>query len=361
MRFVSRGLIPGTILVVALTGDGARAQAPIDRIREAEIKADLFALAGDAMRGREGGTLDEMTASMWIAERARAAGLQPAGDNGTYFQFFPLERFRVSASSPVTLGGKALRMGRDVIADTHRAAPASTRRWSCSAAGGQRSSGPGPVGQGAGGALRAVHPPRRRRPPTRPPAGRRRCARGCAACSSASRPDTRRRSSPSCRTTADQWERVAVSFPRGTYGLDPDGTAEPRVPARGTPLLYVRESALGGALAADARLVASIFTDSFSILGEHRRQGAGPRSRSSPRVRALQRAPGSRRRALRGQRRRHLERRRRQRDDRGGAAGDRPRDGGVTRPALGALHLARRRRARADGIAVVREASRPCR
>ena len=51
------------------------------------------------MRGREGGTLDEMTASVWLAERAREAGLQPAGDNGTYFQFFPLERFRVSPSS----------------------------------------------------------------------------------------------------------------------------------------------------------------------------------------------------------------------------------------------------------------------
>jgi hypothetical protein len=58
-----------------------------------------------------------MTASMWIAERARQAGLQPAGDNGIYFQFFPLERYRVSASSPVTLGGKSLRMGRDVVPD----------------------------------------------------------------------------------------------------------------------------------------------------------------------------------------------------------------------------------------------------
>ena len=87
------------------------------RIRESEIKADLFALAGDEMRGREGGTLDEMNASVWMAERARQAGLQPAGDNGTYFQFFPLERFRVSASSVVSLGGKALRMGRDVVPD----------------------------------------------------------------------------------------------------------------------------------------------------------------------------------------------------------------------------------------------------
>ena len=72
------------------------------------------------MRGREGGTLDELTASAGSPNARGRPGLQPAGDNGTYFQFFPLERFRVSASSPVTLGGKALRMGRDVVTDNAR-------------------------------------------------------------------------------------------------------------------------------------------------------------------------------------------------------------------------------------------------
>src|SRR6185436_19800086 len=63
---------------------------------------------------------------------------------------------------------------------------------------------------------------------------------------------------------ADQWNRVAISFPRGTYGLDPDGTAEPRSAPRGTPLLYVRESALGpGGIRPEAHLAASITTDSF--------------------------------------------------------------------------------------------------
>src|SRR5688500_10229060 len=103
--------------LVLVTAYAQRGGDPIDRIQEAEIKADLFALAGDDTRGREGGTLDELTASAWIAERARAAGLQPAGDNGTYFQFFPLERFRLSASSSVTLAGKPLRMGTDVVTD----------------------------------------------------------------------------------------------------------------------------------------------------------------------------------------------------------------------------------------------------
>src|SRR5215467_2295413 len=114
MRFVYRSLF---LSLVATAITGAQVRNPIDRITQADLKADLFTLAGDAMRGREGGTIDELNASMWIAERCRAIGLQPAGDNDTYFQFFPLERFRVSTSSQVSLGGKNLRMGTDVITD----------------------------------------------------------------------------------------------------------------------------------------------------------------------------------------------------------------------------------------------------
>src|SRR3954468_19713541 len=120
-RMLTR-LVSVAILTAAVGAGGAAMQDPIEQIREADLKKDLFALAGDAMRGREGGTLDEMTASAWVAERAREAGLQPAGDNGTYFQFFPLERLRVSASSTVTLGGKELKMGRDVLPDATVAA-----------------------------------------------------------------------------------------------------------------------------------------------------------------------------------------------------------------------------------------------
>ena len=101
--------------LAAVVSAGAQTQNPIDRITEADLKSDIFTMAGDAMRGREGGTLDEMAASVWVAQRAQDAGLLPAGDNGTYFQWFPLERFRVSASSSVSLGGKTLHMGKDVI------------------------------------------------------------------------------------------------------------------------------------------------------------------------------------------------------------------------------------------------------
>ena len=162
-----------TALTVAITAGASaqRGQDPINRIREADIKADLFALAGDAMRGREGGTLDEMTASAWVAERAREAGLQPAGDNGTYFQFFPLERYRVSASSPVTIGGKKLVMGRDVVTDAVVLANVDAPIVVADA---DALAGPGSQGQGAHGAIRAAS--RSASGQAAPPAGRARRA-----------------------------------------------------------------------------------------------------------------------------------------------------------------------------------------
>src|SRR5919108_4597883 len=73
----------------------------LDAITVEDIRRDLFALAGDEMRGREAGTLDELRASAWVAERAREAGLEPAGDDGTYFQFLPMRRTITSPSSMV--------------------------------------------------------------------------------------------------------------------------------------------------------------------------------------------------------------------------------------------------------------------
>ena len=73
-------------------------------IREADLKRDLFALAADKYRGREGGTLDELRASTWLAEQIRAIGLLPAGDDGTYFQWFNLQRTRLSKVSRVSIG-----------------------------------------------------------------------------------------------------------------------------------------------------------------------------------------------------------------------------------------------------------------
>src|SRR6185437_17182902 len=82
----------------------SRAIAPgLSAITEADLRRDMFAMASDAMRGREAGTLDEMRATGWVAEQARAAGLQPAGDDGTFFQWWPMRRTRLSENSQITI------------------------------------------------------------------------------------------------------------------------------------------------------------------------------------------------------------------------------------------------------------------
>lgn len=254
--------------LLVVTASAQRRSDPIERIREAEIKADLFELAGDHTRGREGGTIDELTASAWIAERARAAGLQPAGDNGTYFQFFPLERFRVSASSAVALGGRTLRMGADVVTDAivFATVDAPTITVSPDMLSSGNAAGIAALGlKDRVPMVRYVPVPA---PADAPAAGPRSAntlrtwARGIQKLVASQSPAAIVVLVPD--DAKDQWERVVVPFSRGAYALDPDGTAEQRTPPRGVPLLYVRESALGAAPPADARLVASIFTDSFT-------------------------------------------------------------------------------------------------
>src|SRR5437870_3153475 len=69
--------------------------AAITAIKESDLKRDLYFLASDAMRGREAGTLDELRASGWIAEQLHQIGIEPAGNDGTYFQWWPMRRNRV--------------------------------------------------------------------------------------------------------------------------------------------------------------------------------------------------------------------------------------------------------------------------
>ncbi|MBD2703047.1 M28 family peptidase [Spirosoma sp. BT702] len=84
-------------------------------ITESDIKRDLFALAGDHFRGREGGSLDELKASVWIADQLRAMGLQPAGDDGTFFQFFHIQRTRITETSRLNIGTHQLTHGQDAF------------------------------------------------------------------------------------------------------------------------------------------------------------------------------------------------------------------------------------------------------
>ena len=72
-------------------------------ITDRDLMSRLYVYADDSMGGREFGTEANTRATAWIAEQARMIGLQPGGENGSYFQVLPvmirsLDESRVIAS-----------------------------------------------------------------------------------------------------------------------------------------------------------------------------------------------------------------------------------------------------------------------
>ena len=83
-------------------------------IRTQDLKKDLYDLADAHYRGRSAGTLDELKASMWLAEKFRELGLKPAGDDGTYLQFFTMWRNRIADNSSISINNKKLALWTEV-------------------------------------------------------------------------------------------------------------------------------------------------------------------------------------------------------------------------------------------------------
>lgn len=87
----------------------------ISAIKESDLKTDLYQLAADQFWGREAGTLDELKVSMWLANKAKEAGMEPAGESGTFFQFFEMYRHQVSPQTKLIIGDKPLTLWKDFL------------------------------------------------------------------------------------------------------------------------------------------------------------------------------------------------------------------------------------------------------
>ena len=101
-------------LMLAATAISAQERAPhVDSIRKAELRADLFFLAGDGLRGRLTNTPENSLASEWVKARFERLGLSPLGDEQSYFH-----RYNLLTSS---LGeSNALQLARAVFQDDER-------------------------------------------------------------------------------------------------------------------------------------------------------------------------------------------------------------------------------------------------
>ncbi|MBK1895680.1 M20/M25/M40 family metallo-hydrolase [Chryseobacterium paridis] len=87
----------------------------VSAIKESDIKKDMYEMAADQFWGREAGTLNELKVSMWLADKAKEAGMSPAGDNGTFFQYFDMYRHQVIPQSSMKLGGTTLKLWKDFL------------------------------------------------------------------------------------------------------------------------------------------------------------------------------------------------------------------------------------------------------
>ena len=85
-------------------------------ISAADLMTRLYIFADDSMMGRETGTRGHVMSTAYIAAELERLGLQPAGDEGTYFQNVPMVRRAFDPRSTITVGGTTLRGGTDFVA-----------------------------------------------------------------------------------------------------------------------------------------------------------------------------------------------------------------------------------------------------
>jgi hypothetical protein len=84
---------------------GEKPSAPRnDSIRQQDMRADLFFLAGDGFRGRLTGTTENSLASDFIASRFERLGLQSVGNLGSYNQRYQLSTATLGQSNSLKTG-----------------------------------------------------------------------------------------------------------------------------------------------------------------------------------------------------------------------------------------------------------------
>jgi hypothetical protein len=84
-------------------------------INAQDMRTRVYILAADSMMGRESGTRGNVMGTDYIAAEAQRIGLQPAGDNGTFFQTVPLVQRGVAEGASLTVDGAALAFGTDFL------------------------------------------------------------------------------------------------------------------------------------------------------------------------------------------------------------------------------------------------------
>jgi len=94
----------------------AQAEPGLRAIRAGALSAHVRFLADDLLEGRGTGTRGHATAARYFATQLQALGLEPAGENGTYFQTVPLLGMTIEPDKcALQIEGAALKYGEEVL------------------------------------------------------------------------------------------------------------------------------------------------------------------------------------------------------------------------------------------------------
>ena len=113
----NRSAILLSSLIVGCVGASQRAPeaATVSAITTADLEHRLKIIADDSMMGRESGSEGDYKTAEYIASEFRRLGLEPAGENGTYFQTVPFWTVSVDPASRLDVSGTVLQLGRDFL------------------------------------------------------------------------------------------------------------------------------------------------------------------------------------------------------------------------------------------------------
>ena len=117
------------VALLALAGCSAGMSSPSPlagtspAITAADLRTRLFLIADDSMMGRESGSEGAYKTADYVASEFRRLGLEPAGENGTYFQAVPFWNAIPDPRSHIEVDGAPLAMGRDFLPSNLAAMP----------------------------------------------------------------------------------------------------------------------------------------------------------------------------------------------------------------------------------------------
>lgn len=116
-----KGLIRAAAPLCLVIAAPLAAQAPAP-VTPTELLRHIRVLASDEFQGRAPGTEGERRTTGYIVEQFRARGLEPAGENGTWFQTLRLATRRPEAATLAWTGPQPGQLGADDIVVTGREA-----------------------------------------------------------------------------------------------------------------------------------------------------------------------------------------------------------------------------------------------